>query len=393
MSSANKVHGMDGTLVAPDWPPLTMDEVRAVLAEFPTLGEADKLLSVSPRPFSAASVVATEKQRVFIKRHHHAVRDAEGLREEHRFMAHLRARGAAVPVVFAAASGSTAIEMGEWTYEVHETPRGMDLYEDALSWTPFFSTAHARSAGEALGRLHRAAEGYEAPTRILRPLVAGFTIFASKDPGAELDVYIAGRPALGDYLSRRSCRDEALELLAPFHAELVPLLPSLPALWTHNDLHASNLLWSDTSPDAHATAVIDFGLCDCTNAVHDLAQAIERNIVGWLHLVDDPVHPENVPVYFDHLLAMLEGYESTRPLTDEEAAALTPMTALCHAEFALSETDYFLNVLHSEEKAHMACEGYLIAHARWFRGEGSRLVDALRTWAGMRRRTQGMVPR
>ena len=393
MSSANKVHGMDGTLVAPDWPPLTMDEVRAVLAEFPTLGEADKLLSVSPRPFSAASVVATEKQRVFIKRHHHAVRDAEGLREEHRFMAHLRARGAAVPVVFAAASGSTAIEMGEWTYEVHETPRGMDLYEDALSWTPFFSTAHARSAGEALGRLHRAAEGYEAPTRILRPLVAGFTIFASKDPGAELDVYIAGRPALGDYLSRRSCRDEALELLAPFHAELLPLLPSLPALWTHNDLHASNLLWSDTSPDAHATAVIDFGLCDCTNAVHDLAQAIERNIVGWLHLVDDPVHPENVPVYFDHLLAMLEGYESTRPLTDEEAAALTPMTALCHAEFALSETDYFLNVLHSEEKAHMACEGYLIAHARWFRGEGSRLVDALRTWAGMRRRTQGMVPR
>ncbi len=393
MSSTNKAHGMDGTLVAPDWPPLTMDEVRAVMAEFPTLGEADKLLSVSPRPFSAASVVATEKQRVFIKRHHRAVRDAEGLREEHRFMAHLRARGAAVPMVFEAASGATAIEMGEWTYEVHETPRGMDLYEDALSWTPFLSKAHARSAGEALGRLHRAAEGYEAPTRILRPLVAGFTIFAAKDPGAELDAFIAGRPALSDYLGRRSCRDEGLELLAPFHAELVPLLPSLPALWTHNDLHASNLLWSDTSLDAHAAAVIDFGLCDCTNAAHDLAQAIERNIVGWLHLVDDPAHPENVPVYFDHLLAMLEGYESTRPLTDEEAAALAPMTALCHAEFALSETDYFLNVLHSEEKAHMACEGYLIAHARWFRGEGSRLVDALRTWAGMRRRTQGMVPR
>ena len=94
---------------------------------------------------------------------------------------------------------------------------------------------------------------------------------------------------------------------------------------------------------------------------------------------------------FDHLHALLDGYQSVRPLSDEEAAALAPMTALCHAEFALSETDYFLNVLHSEEKAHMACEGYLIAHARWFRGEGSKLVDGLRAWAEKRRQMQSAV--
>src|SRR5664280_2264413 len=134
MSSAAKAHGLDGTLVAPDWPPLTLTEVRAVLAEFPNLGEPVELLSISPRPFSAASVVATRRQRVFIKRHHHAVRDADALTEEHRFIAHLRARGAAVPKVFAAASGTTAIEIGEWTYEVHETPKGVDLY-DCLLYT------------------------------------------------------------------------------------------------------------------------------------------------------------------------------------------------------------------------------------------------------------------
>jgi hypothetical protein len=54
-----KAHGMDGTLVEPDWPPLTLDEVRRVLARFQDIGEAEELLSVSPRPFSAASVVAT----------------------------------------------------------------------------------------------------------------------------------------------------------------------------------------------------------------------------------------------------------------------------------------------------------------------------------------------
>ena len=62
----------------------------------------------------------------------------------------------------------------------------------------------------------------------------------------------------------------------------------------------------------------------------------------------------------------LTGYESIRPLSAQEAAALAPMTALCHAEFALSEADYFLGVLHSEEQARAAYDGWLVGHARWF---------------------------
>ena len=211
-------------------------------------------------------------------------------------------------------------------------------------------------------------QGFAAPRRKPRPLVAGFTIFAARDPGAELKRYLAARPALAE--------DAALRALAAnrrsncwrrFMPELLPLLPALAPLWTHNDLHASNLLWSDGGDEAQATAIIDFGLADRTNAVHDLAQAIERNIVEWLALMRDPAHPEDVPVHLDHLHALLTGYESVRPLSDEEAAALAPMTALCHAEFALSEADYFLGVLHSEEKARLAYDDYLVGHARWFR--------------------------
>jgi Ser/Thr protein kinase RdoA (MazF antagonist) len=180
--------------------------------------------------------------------------------------------------------------------------------------------------------------------------------------------------------------DQTLNLLAPFQAELLPLLPFLAPLWTHNDLHASNLFWSDTTDRAQAVAVIDFGLADRTNAVHDLAHAIERNIVEWLTLVNDPAHPDAVEVHFDHLQALLAGYEQVRPLSDDEATALAPMTALCHAEFALSETDYFLSVLHSEEKARMAAEGWLVRHAQWFHSmAGRRLLDALRRWADARK--------
>jgi Ser/Thr protein kinase RdoA (MazF antagonist) len=158
-------------------------------------------------------------------------------------------------------------------------------------------------------------------------------------------------------------------------------------LWTHNDLHASNLFWSDLSENAQATAIIDFGLADRTNAVHDLANAIERNIVEWLVLVADPAHPDDVPIHSDHLKAQLEGYESIRPLSAEETTALAPMTALCHAEFALSEADYFLGVLRSEEKAQMAYDGWLVGHARWFRSSaGKRLLNAIQQWAATRDR-------
>jgi Ser/Thr protein kinase RdoA (MazF antagonist) len=384
MSTTAKAHGMDGKLVEADWPPLEVAEVRALLSRYPGLGEPIEILSVSPRPFSAASVVSTAGRRVFIKRHHRSVRDREGLLEEHRFMAHLLAHGAAVPAVYRAAFGDTAIEERQWTYEVHEAPEGVDLYGDALSWTPFRTAAHAYSAGQALARMHLASQGFTPPRRKPRPLVASFAIFAARDPHTEMKRYLAARPALMDFAGTRACCNEALELLAPFHAELAPLLPALEPLWTHNDLHASNLLWSDDTDHARATAIIDFGLADRTNAVHDLAHAIERNIVEWLVLVNDPAHPDDVPVHLDHLRALLDGYESVRPLSGEEAAALAPMTALCHAEFAWSETDYFLDVLHREDDAPMACDGWLVGHARWFRGAGENLLDALRGWAASR---------
>jgi Ser/Thr protein kinase RdoA (MazF antagonist) len=385
MSAAATAHGMDGTLVPPDWPPLTLDEVRVLLAQFPALGQPERILTESPRPFSAAGVVATTKDPVFIKRHHQSVRDREGLLEEHRFLAHLLAHGAPVPRVFASASGETAIAIGDSIYEVHEIPAGIDLYEDGISWTPFHTVAHAHSAGQALARLHLAACDFAAPPRKPRPLVASFTVLAARDPIAAMARYLALRPSLARHAAVRVCAAQALDLLTPFHAELAPLLPAIGSLWTHNDLHASNLFWSDRSPDARATAIIDFGLADRTNAVHDLAHAIERNIVEWLVLVNDPTHPDDVPIHFDHLDALLEGYESIRPLKPEEAAALAPMTAVCHAEFALSEADYFLGVLHSEEKAVAAYDGWLVGHAQWFLSDAGReLLDALRRRAKAR---------
>jgi Ser/Thr protein kinase RdoA (MazF antagonist) len=385
MSATANAHGLDGHLVTPDWPPLTREEVRDLLRNYSDLSGPVELLSFSPRPFSAASVVSAGSRRVFVKRHARAVRNAAALSEEHAFMSHLRAHGGSVPLVLADSYDATAIETDNWTYEVHELPPGIDLYAEAVSWTPFFHTAHAHSAGRALAQLHLASAGFSAPARTNRPLVAGFSIFADIKPLNALQVYIDARPMLKRYVNHTGWLVEAMDLLLPFYEQMLPLLPSISTLWTHNDLHPSNLFWSSTDATADITAVIDFGLCDRTNAVHDIAHAIERSIIEWLVLVQRPDKPERVPVHFDHLIALLDGYDSVRPLSAEERAALAPMTALCHAEFALSEADYFLRVLHSREKAQYACPAYLLGHARWWHGAGTSLLNKIRAWAEAKR--------
>lgn len=368
---------MDGTLVKADWAPLEAGELRALLERY-GLDGAIAIESVSPRPFSAASVVRAGQERVFVKRHPRAVRDAAGLHEEHAFLEHLARRGAPVTRVLATRENVTAIELGESTYEVHAIPEGVDLYEDAVSWTPYFSAAHARAAGEALARLHLAAEDYAAPARKVQPLVASFSIFAEEDAPGAMERYLAVRPALEhDRQTLADCA-RALELLKPAQEELMPLLTELKPLWTHNDLHGSNLMWTSGADRARVTAAIDFGLADRTNAVHDLAHAIERSMVEWLALASGA---KRVAVHYDQLFALLEGYERVRTLSDAERRALAPLAALCHAEFALTEADYFLGVLHSPERGRVATESYLVGHAEWWRNGGQTLLETLRRWA------------
>jgi Ser/Thr protein kinase RdoA (MazF antagonist) len=371
-SVAHLVHGLGTANVAPDWPPLTLAEADAVLRRFPEAAGAKALLWRSPRPLSAAGLVETTRGgSVFIKRHHRSVRSVAGLREEHAFLAHLRDNGAPVVRVLDDQAGNTVLADGEWTYEVHTVGVGDDLYRDAISWSPFTRLSHARAAGRALAALHVAARGYAAAPRRPQPLVAGFSVFADPDPVAAIERYAAARPALADELATRPWRDDIERWHLQHHERLLPLLPSLDSLWTHNDFHASNLLWHG---DQVAT-VLDFGLCDRTFAAHDLATAIERNAIEWLELDVKGA----AAVHLDAALALIDGYQEIRKLTDAERAALPDVLALCHVDFALSEIDYFRGVTRSPENTELAYR-YLVDHAAWFADRvGADFRNALRS--------------
>ncbi len=116
-------------------------------------------------------------------------------------------------------------------------------------------------------------------------------------------------------------------------------------------------------------------------AVHDLATALARSTVAWLDLAESG-HAE---VDFAALDALLDGYESVRPLSRAEAAALAEVLPAVHLEYALSEVEYFAGVVNSAELADLAYDTYLLGHARWFSGpEGSAVLDHLRRRAAQR---------
>ena len=120
-----------------------------------------------------------------------------------------------------------------------------------------------------------------------------------------------------------------------------------------------------------------------------MAIAIERSIVEWLDLTERGVPSESVRVAYDQLQALLDGYQAVRPLSYQEAAALAPMLAVCHVEFALTEADYFRGVLHCEYRTKMALLHYLVGHARWFHtAGGKKLLSAITQWASRRMQTQ-----
>jgi Ser/Thr protein kinase RdoA (MazF antagonist) len=389
--SAGLVHGMGKDLVAPDWPPLTDDEVRVVLAAYPACGDgrAGSQPAVtwrSPRPMSAAGLVrcgaggGPPERCVFVKRHHAAVRSTAQLVTEHALATYLRLRGVPVPSVLRDADGATVAEHGEFRYEVHEVADGVDLYRDAVSWSPFTSSGHARAAGAALARLHDAAAAFPLPERPAAPLLTSCAIVAADPAGPAGPVgavarFAAGLPALGRYLSTRDWRADVAEYLrAPIEAA-APLLAALPRQWGHGDWHPSNLTWTGAGPDAAVAGVLDLSLANRTLAVHDLATALERATVSWLDL-DETGH---AAADLDAADALLDGYESVRPLAGPEAAALAAVLPVVHVEYALTEVEYFAGIVASPANADLAYDAYLLGHARWFAGpDGAVLLDRIR---------------
>ncbi len=373
MSTQHHVQGLNNDEVPADWPAIRAQEITWLGRSYPQLAGAGRIRWHSPRPMSAAAIVEGNDGPLFIKRHHHLVRTAATLEEEHRFIAHLAAAGVPVVRVLENAAGTTAIEHDGWTYELHALAQGQDLYRDAPSWEPLVNQAQAIAAGRMLAELHLAAESYKAAQRSTHILVARDDLIRAADPIALLEGQFSERPALADYLARRPWRQDLQQTVLPWHVGLPERLQAEPVLWAHNDWHVSNLLWHGHGDAAQVASVFDFGLASPTCALFDLATAIERNAIAWLQLERGAQ-----AVHTDTALALLAGYRQVRPLTPAQVHLLADLLPLVHLDFALSEVEYFHGITGSTANADVAYHPFLLGHAQWFGSvHGQALLAAL----------------
>lgn len=380
--TAHLVHGMGQEEVPATWPPLDDTEVRRLLARYrEALGPGDPGRATvawrSPRPWSAAALVDVPGRfgalRLFVKRHPPGLRTPADLAVEHGLAALVRAGGIVVPEVLRDDTGATAVAAAAGVYEVQSAAPGLDLYREVPSWQPYACPLHARTAGRALARFHRAAATFPAPARPAGPLVVSTAVVASGDPCGALGNLFEERPALAAAVDPATVQRDFVRWHLPAVERVQPLLARCGDGWGHGDWHPSNLTWTASGAAARVAAVLDLGLANRTAAVHDLAVAIERAGVDWL------APAGRVRADLPAVTALLRGYGDERPLTDAERAALPDAVRVAHVEYALSEVEYFAACARSPGDVTLAYRDYFVGHGEWFASPaGGDLLDAVR---------------
>ena len=368
----NLGHGMGSDWENKDWVHITVPELHHLQPYYPCLQGSVQILWCSPRPFSSAVLVevmqalASTGQTNFhsycIKRSHRSFRRAQDILQEHAVLQHLASKNIPVATLISSNCGQTALELGDWTYEVYEKAAGFDLYVDQQSWTPFFYTEHAAKVGSLLAKLHTAMQDFpELHGRSTRYLVSNQQLLESESIVTAIQQRIDNSPELSRYFADKNLDAVFLERIFQTHRKIKHVLQQATKIWTHNDLHASNLFWSTQSADANITAVIDFGLSDRNSALYDLAITIERNFIDWLALE----HTSQINVDEAGLSAFLQAYcAEIHP--QQDFSILPELLKIVHLDFAFSELEYFVGITQNLKHADAAYYDWIVGHVNWF---------------------------
>jgi homoserine kinase type II len=279
---------------------LPLAEARPLLERF-----GIRLLSIEP--LEAGSVnsnfeLRDEAQNRFFARIYEE-QGRRGAEAELRLLGELSRAGVPTVVPLHSAEGVTFAELGDKVFAVFPWVEGAILCQRAV--TP----NACRCLGAALARLHQA-------TSAVTPLGEGR--FRVVDMLKRLDA-VGSAESVELRRAADSMREKALR-----HSGR--RLEGLPQGVVHGDLFRDNVLWRG---DAIA-ALLDFESASFGPFVYDLAVTI----LAWCY--GAAFEPEL-------LTALLDGYQSERPLSDQELEAFDAEAALACVRFATTRiTDFSL---------------------------------------------------
>ncbi|ANF83344.1 hypothetical protein A3K93_14015 (plasmid) [Acinetobacter sp. NCu2D-2] len=373
MTQLNELgHGMGQSWEEKDWPHISLFDIDVISNKYSFLKGNTRIIWKSPRPFSSAALVTVESdsnqviQTYFIKRSHHSFRSRQDILLEHSLIEYLATQNIPVTTLCTDNDNNTAVQVGEWIYEVFDRAQGYDLYADQQSWTPFFYPEHAAQAGKLLANMHLAMTNFpfSNKSRCSHYLVSNQNLLLSDEIVGAIQKNIEFSPTLSMYFENKHLNQDFLEYVSGIHQRIKFDLQQAPKIWTHNDLHASNLFWSEKNQSAKITAVIDFGLADQNSALYDLAVTIERNFIAWLDLE----HTNDIRIDELGLEAFIKSYCAESTLS-QNLLILADLIQIVHLDFAFSELEYFVAITRNRAHADAAYFDWIIGHTQWFASE------------------------
>jgi homoserine kinase type II len=280
------------------------------LAEAERIGERFGLTVVALEPLARGvnsnfAFTLAGGERVFARVHEQVGEAA--VQRHNRLVAHLAGRGVPTPAPLPRLDGGTIASHRGKPLALFRFRPGDLLCQARV--TP----RHARLVGEALGRIHRAGEGYSH---------APINAYGVED--------LRGRLAA---LEARSLPDEVRADVAHLGDRLADLRVSsranapAPALGViHGDLFRDNVLWND----GELSAVLDFEYASAGLAAFDLAVTL----LAWCF--GDRLEPTLAR-------ELCAGYQSVRALTAAELGGAYDQARLAALRFAVSRiSDYEL---------------------------------------------------
>ncbi len=328
-----------------------------VVRAYPQLGNwtgvARNGLSVN----TAACLFRTDRGIFFAKRYDPSTRDLAGIEAEHAIIRELLAQGYRTPELFANRDGGTLTWNSGQPYAVFEQAGGEDRYREASVFAPFESLLEGNSAGRWLASFHQALRGLPLPpVKPFLGITARYRWLLAPTTSQGLDDLLAEAPILAPFLRERPELPELLEYMEARRERLAPFVSGLPAGIIHGDFIKRNLFFEGRE----VSDVLDFDLWNVGPWVYDLALALLPCGFDWRAIAEssEPRYPD--------MRAFIEGYETVRALSANEAAALPIVMESARVEIYLSLVTMALQ--QQDDDRAMLFWGFIITLIRWFGG-------------------------
>jgi len=248
----------------------------------------------------------------YAKRYIGATRPPASVAYTHRVVSGLDALGLTVPAALPDAEGADTLPFSRDQLALYPDVGGRSIDDDDL--TP----ADAHRIGAVLARIHELGDGLDCGARPVGGVRIGTRILRHHNAAAVFESVIASDRDVAIRFAHHPHRARVMSLLQATSRRLSSVVHGCRTGLVHGDFGPGNVLIND----ANEVSVVDWDLCDSDLTAWDLARCIDRVAVRWpLRLVDPLEIRANVA------RAVIEGYESVRPLHHAERAALPVLVA------------------------------------------------------------------